>query len=265
MLSGCVLGGGGCARSSGGGLDLTLLLVVVLLVVSVGLSGEQEPLVACLWDWRRLLYGWTSLTVPRSKRQQHLQVLFISGHGTRRRYVRSRSENIQFFLRDLGGSTSVVQCVDTDTINEAVGFMHGDIYMSQGSRVVSIHGTLLRNGIKRNFTVTLHHRLCGGSDIVDVPGQWQCSLSLLWHAVLACKAVVLSVRSRRVDAPTPAPWSGKQRGPLGRYPPVQKGNVPPTTSSEQYKVVPPKQSPPGAGVGGHHLPFWRTRRCPVRI
>ena len=48
------------------------------------------PSVACLRDWSRLLDEWTSLTVPRSKRQQHLQVLLVSGHGMRLRSVRSR-------------------------------------------------------------------------------------------------------------------------------------------------------------------------------
>ena len=41
---------------------------------------------------------------------------------------------------------------------------------------------------------------------------------------------------------------GKQLGPLGRSPAVQKGGVPPTTSSKQPKTVPPKQPPPDAGV-----------------
>ena len=35
--------------------------------------------VACLRVWGRLPDGWTSLTMPRSKRQPHLEVLFVLG------------------------------------------------------------------------------------------------------------------------------------------------------------------------------------------
>ena len=49
-------------------------------------SGEQGAFSSLLVRVRgRLLDGWTSLTVPRSKREQHLQVLLVSGQEMRMR------------------------------------------------------------------------------------------------------------------------------------------------------------------------------------
>ena len=84
------------------------------------------------------------------------------------REVESKGQKIKFFLRGRGVSTRVVRCVDTDTRHEAVGFTHEDIHMTLRCRVVSIHDTLLRNGIKSNCTVTTRHRVQGD------PITWMC-------------------------------------------------------------------------------------------
>ena len=73
--------------------------------------------------------GWTS-TVPRSKLQQQLKELCVSGHGIRKRYVRSSPGVITsiFFLRVSVGSKRVVQCVDTDTVrNGGCSVQRGDL------------------------------------------------------------------------------------------------------------------------------------------
>ena len=52
---------------------------------------------------------------------------------------------IQLFLRGLGGNTRDVRCVGSDTMHEAVGHVHGDIYMTLGSHVIDFHDTPLCN------------------------------------------------------------------------------------------------------------------------
>ena len=54
--------------------------------------------VASLWVWSRLPDGWTSLTVPRSKRQQHLQVLFVPGQESWMRSGRSGPGRAKFYF-----------------------------------------------------------------------------------------------------------------------------------------------------------------------
>ena len=105
------------------------------------------PSGACLRNWDRILNGWTSLMVPRSRRQQ---LLLVSGHLNADALceVQFRGAKIHFFLRGFGGNTRVVRCVGSDTIHEAVVYVHGDTYMTLGSNVVDIYDTPLRNGIK---------------------------------------------------------------------------------------------------------------------
>ena len=72
-----------------------------------------------------------------------------------------------------------MQGVDTDTVHEAVGLAHGDIYMTLRCRVVSIHDTLLRHGIKSNCIVTTHHIIRGRAAIAFPRGVGlQCGLAV---------------------------------------------------------------------------------------
>ena len=70
--------------------------------------------------------------------------------------------DVQFCSRGLGGNTRVVRCLESDTIHEAMGHVHGDIYMTSGGQVMDTHGSLHRNGIKSNDTLYIHCRLRGG-------------------------------------------------------------------------------------------------------
>ena len=70
-----------------------------LLILTIRLSRVQVSTassVACLRVWGRLPDGWTSLTMPRSKRQQHLQVLFVPGQEVWMRSGRSSSGRAKF-------------------------------------------------------------------------------------------------------------------------------------------------------------------------
>ena len=72
-----------------------------------------------------------------------------------------------------------MQCVDTDTVWDAVGLIDGEIYMTLGCCAVSIHDTLLCNDMKSNCTVTIHHRLRGWSNMDVSAGQWKYGADML--------------------------------------------------------------------------------------
>ena len=97
------------------------------------------------------------------------------------------------------------------------------------------------------------------SNNMDILGCWQCNICSATRCWLANSRALGVVRDGVDTLPALAPWSGKQKGLLGRDLPVMKGNVP-TMSSKQPKVMPSKQAPPGAGVG----PSPQKGPCPVK-
>ena len=52
---------------------------LILLQTTIRDQVSTASSVACLRVWGRLPDGWTSLTMPSSKRQPHLEVLFVPG------------------------------------------------------------------------------------------------------------------------------------------------------------------------------------------
>ena len=126
----------------------------------------------------------------------------------------SPGTKILFFLRGLGVNSRAVRCVGSDTIHDAAGHVHGDIYMALGGRVMDIHGSLHRNG-KSNDTLYVHCKLHGGSYNVDILGLWQCNVCFAmccWPARRSCDRC----GARRSDAhPAPAPWGGKIQRAFG--------------------------------------------------
>ena len=141
-------------------------------------------------------------------------VLHVSGHGVRMRSGTSRERLIQFFLTALGGNTRAVRCVESDTIHEAVSHVHGNIYIAVESKAMT------------------------RCVYIQAPSATRC-----WFARRSCHRC----GARRPDSP-PGVDKRWKKGSLGRDPPVAQGNVPPTTSVRQPKVVPPR-GPPGARVG----------------
>ena len=76
------------------------------------------------------------------------------------------------FLMDYYGHTRVIRCHDYDLIHDVVGYDGWHIYVTLHGHILDLSDTL--SGVGVSDTPRVHHRLRGGSNNTDVPGQWQC-------------------------------------------------------------------------------------------
>ena len=158
-------------------------------------------------------------------------------------------QNIQFFIKGvIGTQTRVVREGSHVALGLVAGVMGMDVYAMVGGRIVNHSLSLESLGITSNCTVSFFSRLRGGSR-ENVPWQWTCSNCLAercWPVRTTC---CRCGAPRQADSALGNDKKGKgPKGPLGRAPPRGPSSVPPTTSTRPH-VVPPRWTPPGAGVG----------------
>ena len=161
-----------------------------------------------------------------------------------------KEEMIQFFV-NYGKGSVVVRCSPLSIVSHVLHYGCEE-YAVCGTRTLTSHDTLLRNGIESGMTVRVLCRLRGGSGgnvNVDIPGQWQCNFC---HAIRCWPTSCYRCDTPR-DFSIP---NSPVRGPLGRAPQPARNHVPPTRSSGPGpQTVPPRNlgngPPPGAGLGTH--------------
>ena len=129
------------------------------------------------------------------------------------RSVLSREGKVQNFLKECDGHTRVIRCHDFHSINDVVGYDGWDIYVTLHGNILNLSDALDGVGLSDNNTMHVHCRLRGGSNNMDIFGQWQCgdcAATRCWPVLRNC---CRSGAPRPDNPPTPAPWNdGKNKG-----------------------------------------------------